>query len=109
MNDIHLGDKRTLFGLFRNLYRGFTVGNGVFLATRYIKIQIILKGINKIFTCGTQWTWDTACGQRVHTYISKTNRLKFNLHLRCATDMGYGRGQHVRAYKSITMFIYKSK
>ena len=31
---IELGDKRTLFGLFRHVYRGFTVGNGVFLATR---------------------------------------------------------------------------
>ena len=30
----YLGDKRTLFGLFRHVYRGFTVGNGVFLATR---------------------------------------------------------------------------
>ena len=30
----HLGDKRTLFGLFRHVYRGYTVGNGVFLATR---------------------------------------------------------------------------
>ena len=29
-----LEDKRTLFGLFRHVYRGFTVGNGVFLATR---------------------------------------------------------------------------
>ena len=29
-----LGDKRTLFGLFRHVYGGFTVGNGVFLATR---------------------------------------------------------------------------
>ena len=31
---VELGDKRTLFGLFRHVYRGFTVGNGVFLATR---------------------------------------------------------------------------
>ena len=31
---IDLGDKRTLFGLFRHVYRGYTVGNGVFLATR---------------------------------------------------------------------------
>ena len=30
----HLGDKRTLFGLFRHVYRRYTVGNGVFLATR---------------------------------------------------------------------------
>ena len=28
------GDKHTLSGLFRYIYRGFTVGNGVFLATR---------------------------------------------------------------------------
>ena len=28
------GDKRALSGLFRYVYRGFTVGNGVFLATR---------------------------------------------------------------------------
>ena len=31
---LELGDKRTLFWLFRHVYRGFTVGNGVFLATR---------------------------------------------------------------------------
>ena len=29
-----LGDKRTLFWLFRLVYRGFTVGNGDFLVTR---------------------------------------------------------------------------
>ena len=29
-----LGDKHTLFGLFRHVYRSYTVGNGVFLATR---------------------------------------------------------------------------
>ena len=46
-------------------------------------------GINKIFTRSAQWAWDTASGQHVHAYISKTNLLKFNLHLRCATDMGY--------------------
>ena len=31
---LYLGDKRTLLGLFRNVYRGFTAGNRVFLATR---------------------------------------------------------------------------
>ena len=55
-----------------------------------IKIKIIQIGINKIFTCGAQWTWDTAHGQHVHAYISKANLLKLNLHLRYATDMGYG-------------------
>ena len=34
LRSINLGDKRTLFGLFRHVYGGFTVGNGVFLATR---------------------------------------------------------------------------
>ena len=30
----YLGDKRILFGLFRHVNRGYTVGNGVFLTTR---------------------------------------------------------------------------
>ena len=47
-------------------------------------------GLNKIFTCGAQWTWDTACDQHVHAYISKAKLLKLNLHLRCVMDMGYG-------------------
>ena len=29
---IYLGDKRTLFGWFGDVYRGYIVGNGVFLA-----------------------------------------------------------------------------
>ena len=53
------------------------------------KRTYVQKGINKIFTCGAQWTWDMACDQHVHAYISKTDRLKLNLHLRCVTDMGY--------------------
>ena len=31
-NPNYLGDKRTLFGLFRHVYHVYTVGNGVFLA-----------------------------------------------------------------------------
>ena len=30
---LNLGHKHTLFGLFRHVYRGYTVGNRVFLAT----------------------------------------------------------------------------
>ena len=57
------------------------------------KNQITQKDENIIFTCGTQWTWDTAHGQHVHAYISKSNLLKLNLHLGYATDMGYGKLQ----------------
>ena len=31
---IYLGDKHALFGWFGHVYHGYTVGNGVFLATR---------------------------------------------------------------------------
>ena len=37
MFDRYFGKKRSLFRLFEQAYRGFTVGNGVFLAMRHFK------------------------------------------------------------------------
>ena len=74
----------------------------------YKKIQIILIGINKIFTCGAQRTWDTACGQHIHSYISKANLLKLNVTLAVRNRHGIRHVANMSVRIKVSRILYKN-